>query len=70
MQAYRVETTLEQDGKVTLDDLPLHAGDSIEVIILVRSAISGPNAYPLSGTPVQYIDPTEPVAEQDWELLQ
>jgi hypothetical protein len=30
MQAYRVETTLQQDGTLTLSNLPLHAGETVE----------------------------------------
>ncbi|MGJ3250525.1 MAG: hypothetical protein ACFE0J_05255 [Elainellaceae cyanobacterium] len=28
------------------------------------------NPYPVRGLPIQYIDPTEPVALEDWEALQ
>jgi hypothetical protein len=35
MVAYRVETTLSHDGTLTLDNLPLRAGEAVEVIILV-----------------------------------
>ena len=42
MQAYRVETTVAQDGTLTLSNLPLRAGEAIEVIILVQpSAMRG-----------------------------
>ena len=68
MQAYRVETTVAQDGTLTLSNLPLRAGEAIEVIILVQpSAMRGHQRYPLRGMPVRYIDPTEPVAQADWE---
>jgi hypothetical protein len=68
MQAYRVETTLSQDGTLTLSNLPLHAGESVEVIILVQPSVTlGRPRYPLRGMPVRYIDPTEPVAQADWE---
>jgi hypothetical protein len=71
MQAYRVETTLTQDGTLTLRNLPLQAGESVEVIILVRpSAVPGPQRYPLRGLPLRYIEPTEPVAQADWEALE
>jgi len=71
MQAYRVETTLQQDGTLTLSNLPLRAGETVEVIILVQP----PDAvdrqrYPLRGVPVRYVDPTEPVAQADWEAVQ
>lgn len=68
MQAYRIETTVQQDGTVTLKDLPFQAGESIEVIILTRSdSTLQKNKYTLRGTPITYIDPTEPVAAEDWE---
>jgi hypothetical protein len=71
MQAYRVETTVAQDGTLTLSNLPLHAGEAVEVIILVQpSAMRGRQRYPLRGTPIRYIDPTEPVAQADWEAAQ
>ena len=66
MQAYRVETTLEHDGTLTLTNLPLQAGEAVEVIILVRpSAALHQNRYPLRGTPITYRDPPEPVAQSD-----
>jgi len=68
MQAYRVETTLQQDGTLTLKDLPFQAGEAVEIIILARPSVpSPPNRYPLRGTPISYLEPTEPVAQEDWE---
>jgi hypothetical protein len=67
MQAYRVETKVQQNGTLTVQNLPLRAGDDVEVIILVRHPTTQPSAYPLRGLPVQYVDPTEPVAEHDWD---
>jgi hypothetical protein len=68
MQAYRVETTVQQDGALTVSNLPLQAGEAVEVIILVQSSIARRQSlYPLRGTPITYIDPTDPVAQVDWE---
>ena len=68
MQAYRQETIIQRDGTLTLRDLPLQAGEKVEVIIIVQSPTARSQAsYPLRGTPVTYIDPTEPVADSDWE---
>jgi hypothetical protein len=68
MQAYRVETKLEKDGTLMITDLPLHAGEAVEVIILVRPpTMESENRYPLRGRPLTYIEPTEPVAQEDWE---
>jgi hypothetical protein len=71
MQAYRVETTLEQDGTLTLSNLPFRAGEAVEVIILVQSpGVVSHQRYPLRGTSVQYSAPTEPVVQEDWEAAQ
>ncbi|MDQ2998931.1 MAG: hypothetical protein ABI901_06615 [Roseiflexaceae bacterium] len=68
MQAYRQETIIQHDGTLTLRDLPLQAGEKVEVIIIVQSPPARSQAsYPLRGTPIIYVDPTEPIAESDWE---
>jgi hypothetical protein len=68
--AHRIETTLDQDGRLTLEHLPFRAGQSVEVIILPRSeAAKAADPYPLRGTPFRYDRPTEPVAEEDWDAL-
>ncbi len=67
MQAYRIETTLQKDGTLTLQHLPFQAGEPIEIIILARSPEVQPSSrYPLRDTSIQYIEPTEPVAQSDW----
>ena len=71
MQAYRVETTLPEDGTVTLRQLPFEAGESIEIIVLSHEdAATAPDRYPLRGTPVEYLEPTQPVACDDWDANQ
>jgi hypothetical protein len=68
MQAYRANTTIQQDGILMLSNLPLQAGEAVEVIILVQSFTAPRQTlYPLRGTPITYIDPTEPVAQAEWE---
>ena len=68
MHAYRVKTTLTKDRTLTLDDLPFAAGETVQVVIVAEQAANtGTSSYPLRGTPVQYVDPTEPVADDDWE---
>ena len=36
MDSHRIQTTLEQDGMLMLKDLPFHAGETVEVIILAK----------------------------------
>jgi len=70
MNAHRTETTIKQDGTLTLEGLPFQAGAEVEVIILERpQKSSGANPYPLRGQPVQYDAPAEPVAEDEWDAL-
>lgn len=70
MQAYKVVTTVDPDGSVTLDCLPFPAGERVEVIVLATHRVDSGKAYPLRGTPYRYDEPTEPVAEADWEAAQ
>ena len=70
LQAHRIET-LTQDGRLTLDQLPFRAGETVEII--VRTSLSESPAQDrnlLHGTVTKYLDPFEPVAEADWEVLQ
>ncbi|MBC8183984.1 hypothetical protein H8E88_23055 [candidate division KSB1 bacterium] len=70
MQAYRTQTKLGKDKNLILENLPFHPSESVEVIILSQSySTANKNHYPLRGKPVHYIDPTEPVATEDWEAL-
>jgi hypothetical protein len=69
MLAHRIEATVERDKTLTLENLPFHSGERVEVIVLSRSQeVSQQDPYPLRGTTIQYIDPTEPIAQNDWEI--
>jgi len=68
MLAHRTETTLSEDGVLTIHDLPFRRGESVEVIVLPFATLpTSGSRYPLRGTPVTLIAPTEPVADADWE---
>lgn len=69
MQAYRVEAEVQQNGTLTVQNLPLRAGETVEVIILVRPPTNQASRYSLRGLSIQYDQPTEPVAEQDWDAV-
>jgi hypothetical protein len=70
MEAYKTAVTIGREGELRLSGLPFHAGEEVEVILLRRAPEPARNPYPLRGLPVRYEDPTEPVAEGDWEALQ
>ena len=71
MQAYRVEKVIAQDGKILLDTLPFLAGETVQIIILPSKASQKQFLnHLLKGSVVKYIDPLEPVAQNDWAVLQ
>ena len=59
----RIETTIQQDGTLILKDLPFHAGETVEVVVTLKSTPENGGAYPLRGTQVIYTKPFEPVAD-------
>ncbi len=58
---------MSEDGVITLRDLPFRRGEAVEVIVLPFATATAAVRYPLRGTPVKLLAPTEPVAEADWE---
>ncbi len=72
MQAYVYELTMQKDRVLTLDNVPFTAGENIEVILIRRSQArrDEKNRYPFWGKPLTYLDPTAPIAQDDWEALQ
>lgn len=70
MKAYRVEKKVAENGILQLDALPFQEGELVEIIILAyeeKTRNSAPTS--LRGKVIEYMDPTEPVAENDWEVL-
>lgn len=71
MQAYRTETVVPQDGELRLKQLPFRPGELVEVIVLSRRMEqSDGQAFALKDTVVKYDAPTDPVAAEDWSVLQ
>lgn len=70
MQEIRIETTIEQDGELQLKNLPIQAGEDVEVIIVRHSEAASKSAlYTLRGLPLIYNDPFGSVAETEWDAL-
>ena len=67
MQAYCIQTVVTQVGTMTLNNVPFRPGENVEVIIVRRMPSPARNDAPLRGMVRAYHDPTEPVAELDWE---
>jgi hypothetical protein len=69
MQAYRVKTIVSSDGSLTIKHLPLSAGDTVEVIVLVqKQSDASKKGYLFHDTPIVYNAPFDPVAVDDWGL--
>ena len=70
MEAYQVEKEVAANGILHLNALPFREGELVEVIVLARKGKVPKSAFsPLRGKVIEYIDPTEPVAQGDWEIL-
>jgi hypothetical protein len=70
MKTYRVETTVSNEGTLTIEIVPFPAGDRVEVV--VRRCEGRPTSgerYPLRGQPIRYTAPFDSVAEAEWGVL-
>ena len=71
MEAYQVEKRVAANSILHLYALPFQEGELVEIIVLRRKGeIRKSTSSPLRGKVIKYIDPTEPVAQDDWELRQ
>lgn len=69
-QAYRVHGQVAEDGSLTVENIPFAAGQEVEVIVLAEARKArDQKRYPLHGTVIQYINPTDPIAADDWDAL-
>jgi len=70
MEAYKIEKKIATNGVLNLKDLPFREGELVEVIILGskrKAKKSSPSS--LRGKVLEYIKPTETVAQHDWEVV-
>ena len=67
MDAYRIEATVQPGGTLIVRGLPFPSGRVVEVIVLEHGEEHPPAQDRLAGMPIVYINPTEPVAMEDWE---
>jgi hypothetical protein len=57
------------DGSLTLRNLPFPTGTTVEVALRQSETTDPGEEHELRGQVIAYVDPTEPVAESDWEVL-
>ena len=71
MNTHHIETTITENGKLSLQNLPFKKGDEVKVVILERNVLkTALNSLPLKGTVISYDAPFEPAtSSEDWEAL-
>lgn len=68
MSNYQVQTVVEQDGVVTVRNVPFAPGENVRVLVIpVSSKPAVIKEVPLEGSILFYDRPTDPVADSDWE---
>ena len=71
MRTYSVEKIVSQNGTVQLEALPFPPGELVEVIVLARKGPTpATRLRSLKGSVLKYEQPFEPVAEEEWDVLQ
>ncbi len=61
MQAHRIETTVQTNGKIVLENLPFDEGEAVEIIVLETKHKKETNHQSLRGTLLKYELPFESV---------
>ena len=70
MEAIRVETTVQPNGRVVIENLPFEEGKEVDVIVLEPnvSRKSKSNPHPFRGTAYRYDDPFSPlISLEEWD---
>ena len=70
VQTHWRQTTVGEHGYLVLEDLPLEAGQPVEVLVIPKNVgleMTGDRS--LRGSVFEYHEPFESVAGEDWEAL-
>ena len=68
MRAHTVNAVVEEDGFIEIQDVPVRAGQRVQVIVLMPDELAPEPLYPLRGLqPFRYERPDDPVGEEDWD---
>jgi hypothetical protein len=55
---------------VRVENLPFAPGTQVEILVVGNDETAlVENRYPLRGKPMTLVDPTDSVAEEDWDVL-
>jgi len=71
VQAFRTDTAIGAQGDLRLEGLPFEPGQAVEVLVISKTVGSATAAgQSLLGSVLEFHDPLEPVASEDWDALQ
>jgi hypothetical protein len=71
VQAFWRDTSVGAQGDLHLEGLPFEPGQPVEVFVISKTAGSAAKAgRSLVGSVLEFRDPLEPVASEDWDALQ
>ena len=71
VEAHWRETTVGEHGELVLEGLPFEPGQPVDVLVVskaVGSTTAGGRS--LQGSVLEFREPLEPVASEDWDALQ
>jgi hypothetical protein len=70
VQSHWIETTVGERGELRLEGLSFDAGQPVEVLVISKGAGTTPvGSDSLRGSVLEYHEPFEPVADEDWDSL-
>ena len=71
MQAHWTETTVGKHGELVLETVPFEPGQPVEVLVVSKTAGStSAGGRSLRDSVLEFHEPLEPVASEDWDALQ
>lgn len=66
MENLVIENQKIENGQLTIKNLPFSNDDEVGVLLWKRTKSKN---YPLRGKLIKYLNPTDPVSENDWDVL-
>ena len=71
VQAHWTKTTVGEHGELVLEGLPFEPGQPVEVLVISKTAGSiTSEGRSLRDSVLEFREPLEPVASEDWDALQ
>ena len=71
MQAHWRETIVGEHGELVLEGLPFEPGQPVDVLVVSRAAEpTTAGVRSLRDSVIEFHEPLEPVASDDWDALQ